>query len=939
MASPVKDSPQDDETSNENDSDMEDEDIAKVETRITTLQAQLEEDAYQYDAHVECIQLLRQLGDLERVRRAREEMSRVFPLSQEHWLSWLQDEIPLASVEEACLNLRKLFDRAVDDYLSIQVWVLYCQFAVDKMEVFEEGVEFVRGVFERAVTACGQHVTKGSVIWDAYREFEAAVLTSLQELQEPESIDTVLQEQIMTQHSKVNSLYRRQLAIPLIGMEDTFKEYQEWSDEVVMETNLPQYSTALHMLNKLIPCETSLQQTNQASVELYHSYLAVVKGDKLLDNPTRITSLYQRAVADNCLHDNLWLEYANYVVSLKVDHVSCSVFKQAVRNCPWSCDLWIGYCRALERSHASHQEITATFDQSLEGLITESGDCLKIWVAFCDYMRRRASSASAHSPSHPSTSSTTSDNVSQVEELRLIFVRAREYMKKNFPKGSGDPKSTLLRYQARLEASCYDNIAEARSLWQEVMKSHGRHANYWQEYANMERAYGDTAECRKVLLQAINSVSDDIELMYDSLLQLEQDKGTLANYETAVERIEAQKKRLRERNKDKESDKGKKPHKSQDQKPQRDQKSQHKQQKSQQHHKDSRHPDNQKRKRPINTHVFFEGDEEDVPSVKKPKKSSSDTPTSSHTPPPPSSDQREDDKSVPVASNTKPEPANDAAGEERGGAGERGNAEHTAFVSNLPFNITMEDLREKFKHCGDIADIRLAQKFIRGRACKFGYVEFESKDAARMALRLDRSELCGRAIFVSPCKKGVDSGSHDQPKPPQERDDKATVFVSKLPAHVTKETMEELFSQCGVVKEVRLVMRSTGRCKGIGYVQYNNEGEAHKAVEQLNNHVLANRAISVAMSNPPSRGRPGNRPPVHQQGKSPVEIAMETSQPPQEADTAMDIRTRKSRSAISLVPRSVAKKPDKTANEKTDVKEEEPPKAMSNDDFRKLLGK
>ena len=43
---------------------------------------------------------------------------------------------------------------------AIQVWVLYCQFAVDKMEMFEEGVEVVRDVFERAVTACGQHVTK-----------------------------------------------------------------------------------------------------------------------------------------------------------------------------------------------------------------------------------------------------------------------------------------------------------------------------------------------------------------------------------------------------------------------------------------------------------------------------------------------------------------------------------------------------------------------------------------------------------------------------------------------------------------------------------------------------------------------------------------------------------------------------------------------------------
>ena len=29
--------------------------------------------------------------------------------------------------------------------------------------------------------------------------------------------------------------------------------------------------------------------------------------------------------------------------------------------------------------------------------------------------------------------------------------------------------------------------------------------------------------------------------------------------------------------------------------------------------------------------------------------------------------------------------------------------------------------------CGDIADIRLAHKHIRGRACKFGYVEFQSK--------------------------------------------------------------------------------------------------------------------------------------------------------------------------------------------------------------------
>ena len=51
-------------------------------------------------------------------------------------------------------------------------------------------------------------------------------------------------------------------------MEDTFKEYQEWSDEVVMETSMPQYSTALNMLNKLIPCETSLVSA-LATVTIY----------------------------------------------------------------------------------------------------------------------------------------------------------------------------------------------------------------------------------------------------------------------------------------------------------------------------------------------------------------------------------------------------------------------------------------------------------------------------------------------------------------------------------------------------------------------------------------------------------------------------------------------------------------------------------------------
>lgn len=44
------------------------------------------------------------------------------------------------------------------------------------------------------------------------------------------------------------------------------------------------------------------------------------------------------------------------------------------------------------------------------------------------------------------------------------------------------------------------------------------------------------------------------------------------------------------------------------------------------------------------------------------------------------------------------EKASNGISAERGVASGRSNVEFTAFVSNLPFNVTVDELREKFKH-------------------------------------------------------------------------------------------------------------------------------------------------------------------------------------------------------------------------------------------------
>lgn len=42
------------------------------------------------------------------------------------------------------------------------------------------GIDRVRSIFERAVTAVGLHMTKGQTVWEAYREFENAILSTVQ---------------------------------------------------------------------------------------------------------------------------------------------------------------------------------------------------------------------------------------------------------------------------------------------------------------------------------------------------------------------------------------------------------------------------------------------------------------------------------------------------------------------------------------------------------------------------------------------------------------------------------------------------------------------------------------------------------------------------------------------------------------------------------------
>lgn len=73
---------------------------------------------------------------------------------------------------------------AVTSYFPIlnpgpDIWLEYTQYSIGGM-ASPDGIERVRSIFERAVTAVGLHMTKGQIVWEAFREFENAILSTLQ---------------------------------------------------------------------------------------------------------------------------------------------------------------------------------------------------------------------------------------------------------------------------------------------------------------------------------------------------------------------------------------------------------------------------------------------------------------------------------------------------------------------------------------------------------------------------------------------------------------------------------------------------------------------------------------------------------------------------------------------------------------------------------------
>ncbi|KAK0162802.1 hypothetical protein PV327_006548 [Microctonus hyperodae] len=793
-----------DDDDDDDDDEDEDDDDGADELEVRVLESLLLQNPYDYSSYVALISKLQKMGELEKLRDARKRMSNKFPLSPDLWLAWLRDEMKLAVSPEERTAVMELCEKAIGDYLSVEIWLEYVQFSIGLMANSDNATNTIRNLFERALTSVGLHVTKGAIIWEAFREFEN-ILVSMA------SDDNERQIQI----DRVGNLFRRQLACPLLDMEKTLEEYSKWKLEDGKSSSINDdiinvgYNRALIELNSRLPFEEKLCSHGD-ELELLDAYKGYLLFEKQNGDPSRTTLLFERAITDLSLHPILWEDYLSYVEStIKSELVLTPIYKRATQNVTWHSIIWQKWMRSMEKWNKPLLEVQSLLESALAANFASAIDYRNIWITFIEYLRRRIDSVDDEQQKNA------------LEIIRATFNRACEHMAKLFGL-EGDPQCVILQYWARTEAIHGHDMEKARTLWSDILsQGHSTAASSWLEYISLEKCYGDTKHLRKLFQRALVAVKDWPESIANSWIDFERDEGTLEQMEQCEIKT---KQRLEKVNEERENAQRKRV--------------QHQSQEINTHGQPVSKNNTGKRK---NDDCGKWENLSTVPSKQRKIENSNKSYKEGTL----NNEKKETEKKK-----IAPPPGYVAPVDDKMETDQDVIEQITVFISNLDYTATDEEVRAALAPAGPITLFKMVKDY-KGRSKGFCYVQLESPSAVETALKLDRVPINGRPMYVSRCdpNRTTRGSAFKYPNALE----KSKLFIKGLAVTTTKEDLENIFKVHGALKDVRIVTYRNGHSKGLAYVEFEDKLSASKALLATDGITLMGNVISVAISKPPER--------------------------------------------------------------------------------------
>lgn len=511
----------------DNDKDIEIDDA--ILEKLASLEAEIEANPNLYESHKTYIALLTNNNLVQKARSAWRAMHSRFPLSEELWFEWLEAELCQVETAGDLLLLCNLYDLAVQDYLSVDIWNQYLQFVVDcgpsLPQTATDVVTQFRELAEKAVTSCGLHLSEGHKIWKTYIEQEQAIEAEISSPAEKTAQENV-----------VRKLYHRALQVPLMEGESLLKMYKAWeaahdnSTDIPPELVLIGYNNAQEMAGIRLKFEKAVGGINDGcdvGPDVLASFLAYIKLEEVQDNPARVVCVYERAISVFPVTHTLWLQYASYVENkIKSLKTTKDVFRRAQRNCAWIGEVWSRAIRLFDRHSQPVEDVRETYSQALGAGLQGPEDYMSVILAWLDGLRHRKRIMQEDRPGFIPMST-----------LREEFSKAIDLMEQYFPDYL-DLAFRLPAYWAHCEIAYDNNLDKAREIWSKTLQGAARkHCESWLMYAEMEKRLGNVQETTKIYKSAVLSGGLDPPhkaSLCNEWVRFEREEGTPTSYKYAA---------------------------------------------------------------------------------------------------------------------------------------------------------------------------------------------------------------------------------------------------------------------------------------------------------------------------------------------------------------------------------------------------------------------
>jgi len=169
-------------------------------------------------------------------------------------------------------------------------------------------------------------------------------------------------------------------------------------------------------------------------------------------------------------------------------------------------------------------------------------------------------------------------------------------------------------------------------------------------------------------------------------------------------------------------------------------------------------------------------------------------------------------------------------------------------VTNLPWSYTDEQLSELFSKTGKVTKASIVTR-TNGESKGFGFVEYATAEGSQKAIE----EL--NNLPVEKRRIGVVFSTSEGPYTPtaprdfEDGEPSTRLHVRQLQWAVKRKDLQDAFGKFGKLTSCQLVKnKKSGRPRGYGFVEFENEEDAKKAKEALNKSKLMDREIVVLFS-------------------------------------------------------------------------------------------